>query len=355
MSALAQAIAERQRAASSSNKGIAFVQMVKAIALAENGSLFGAKKIAAEHWGAASLAAKALDQALDLEHRGAVAPGTLSDSTWAGPLAVATNEFLELVSQRSLIGRIPGFRRGPFNTRVSLVETGATAAWIGESRPKAISAMAFGTPSQLMPKKCIALLVVTLELLRSSDPSADTILRNDLIRALTASVGSAFLDDQPADDERPAGLLENVTPVNGTISVPEQLAAIALENFTGDLSRAVWIAKPEVWAMIAVPGVLVGIRDGVFLQAPALVSIYAPDRRLLLLDPGQIALAERPEIEISTAEHASVQLTDSPNATGADTDVFTSLWQANLAGIKAERSINWQAAVGAVSCVSFGT
>jgi hypothetical protein len=35
--------------------------------------------------------------------------------------------------------------------------------------------------------------------------------------------------------------------------------------------------------------------------------------------------------------------------------VFTSLWQVNLAGIKAERSINWQASAGGVAALSFNT
>src|SRR5262249_52735390 len=116
-SALALAVKERQRAASPSNTGIAFVQMVKAIAL--GGSLYAARQTAAEHWGPASLAARAVEQALDLEHRAAVSPGTLADTTWAGPLAVATNEIIELVQQASVIGRIPNLRRAPIGVKVS--------------------------------------------------------------------------------------------------------------------------------------------------------------------------------------------------------------------------------------------
>src|SRR5262245_40108268 len=122
-SALALAVKERQRATSSSHNGIAFTQVVKAIALGE--SLFGAQKPAAELWGPASLAARAVEQAIELEHKGGVSPGTLTDSTWAGPLAVATNEIIELVRQASVIGRIPGLRRAPIGVKVSPATSGS--------------------------------------------------------------------------------------------------------------------------------------------------------------------------------------------------------------------------------------
>ena len=58
--------------------------------------------------------------------KAAVAVGTTTDATWAGPLVVTQplNEFLELLRPRTLLGRIPGLRQVPFNVSVPTQTTG---------------------------------------------------------------------------------------------------------------------------------------------------------------------------------------------------------------------------------------
>jgi hypothetical protein len=58
--------------------------------------------------------------------KAAVAVGTTTDSTWAGPLVVTQplNEFLEMLRPRTLLGRIPGLRYVPFNVSVPTQTTG---------------------------------------------------------------------------------------------------------------------------------------------------------------------------------------------------------------------------------------
>jgi HK97 family phage prohead protease len=71
--------------------------------------------------------------------RAAVAAGTTTDSTWAGPLVQYTNmasEFIELLRPQTILGRLNGVRRVPFNVRIPSQTGGSTAYWVGEGAPR---------------------------------------------------------------------------------------------------------------------------------------------------------------------------------------------------------------------------
>ena len=61
------------------------------------------------------------DPHLDLITRSAVGAGLTTDSAWAGGPGVAGAQlaaaFMDLVRPRSVLGRLPGGRRAPFNVR----------------------------------------------------------------------------------------------------------------------------------------------------------------------------------------------------------------------------------------------
>src|SRR6185436_17832230 len=87
---------------------------------------------------------------VELMVKAAVAAGTTTDSTWAGPLAVAqplVDEFLELLRPRTLLGRIPGMRQVPFNVSVPSQTTGGTYGWVGQNKPKPVTKADFSTVS----------------------------------------------------------------------------------------------------------------------------------------------------------------------------------------------------------------
>ena len=114
--------------------------------------------------------------------KAAVAAGTTTDTTWASPLVQlqnATSEFLDLLRPATIIGRIPGLTRVPFNIRIPSMTTDPTAYWVGEGGTKPVSAAAFDTQT-LTFAKAVGLTVITEELLRFSTPSAEALLRNGL-------------------------------------------------------------------------------------------------------------------------------------------------------------------------------
>ena len=75
-------------------------------------------------------------------------------------------------------------RKIPLLTRVIATTGGATVSWTGEGKPKPLSKMAF-EGSILPPRKVSGLCVITDELVRSSDPAAEPLIRNDLVGAIS--------------------------------------------------------------------------------------------------------------------------------------------------------------------------
>ena len=66
---------------------------------------------------------------------------------------------------------------------------------------------------------------------------------------------------------------------------------------------------------------------------------------VVALDPAGVFVADN-GIAFDVSHEALIELSDAPVGTAAA--VLTSLWQANLAGYRVERFVNWQALTGAV-------
>ena len=130
----------------------------------------------------------------ELSTKAAVAPGTTSDATWAGSLAVhgIAGEALQLLRGASILGALEGrFRRVPFRTTVAReTGNGAGDAWVGENLSTPVAATAFDAVSQEAYKASV-IVVLSHELLRLGDPAAERSVRESVI----AGVG-AFLDSQ---------------------------------------------------------------------------------------------------------------------------------------------------------------
>src|SRR5690606_18457004 len=110
--------------------------------------------VATERWGAAS--GQAVAKAVD-----AITAGTVTET-------VAAREFMGLVSEQSVIGRLSGLRRVPFRTRMLAVTAGATGYWVSEAAPKPVSGITLAG-SSLEPLKLASIIVVTKEALDAQD------------------------------------------------------------------------------------------------------------------------------------------------------------------------------------------
>jgi HK97 family phage major capsid protein len=114
--------------------------------------------------------------------KAAVEAGTTLDATWAAPLVVYQNltaEFVELLRAETIIGKMTGLRRVPFNVTIPSQTAGSTVGWVGQSAPKPVSELAFSSIS-LGIAKAAGIVVINEELARSSSPSAEALVRQDL-------------------------------------------------------------------------------------------------------------------------------------------------------------------------------
>lgn len=299
--------------------------------------------------------------------RAPVAVGTTTGTTWAAPLVEAQNlvgEFAELLRAASIIGRIPGLRRVPFNIKVPRQTAGATVNWVGEGKVKPVSALAFDQVT-LAHTKVAGIVPITEELLRFSSPSAEAIIRTDLVAAITALVDRDFLDPTNAAQAtvRPASITNGVTPVTATgtnadalrADLGTLLAGYADDNM--DLGGLVLImtqtqalrislmvntlGQPEFSGMGRDGGTLAGIPVVVSQNIVGTGGSPADGSLIVAVNARDVLLADDGQVSVDVSREASLQMDSAPDSPATASTVMISLWQHNMVGIRAERFINW--------------
>ena len=284
------------------------------------------------------------------QHAAAVTKAAVS-ALGTGNADPDAREFFGLVREQSVLGRLVGLRRVPFNVRTLSVQTGARGFWVSQAKPKPLSKPAL-TGSSLPPLKVAAILVVTQEMLRSHDPAVESMLQDDLTRALTVVLDEALIDPDNAGlaNETPASIAYGATQIAATSDFGADLRTM-IGAFKGDLGYAAFVTSPEVATGIAMmtdsggrylfPNV--GPRGGELIGLPLLTTradaTTTSGSSLMLLDPTGIAAALG-ALSIESSDAATLQMSDDPNDAGVPVEQV-SLWQTNSAAFKAEIYANW--------------
>ncbi|WP_025294163.1 phage major capsid protein [Sphingomonas sanxanigenens] len=347
-------------------KGTAFTRYAMALARSK-GNLMVAAEIA-KSW-------KDSTPEVETVLKAAVAAGTTTDATWAKPLVEYTNmtsEFAELLRPATIIGRIPGLRMVPFEIKIPRQTGGSTVGWVGEGKPKPVSALAFDQIS-LGRAKTAGIVVITDELARASSPSAEQVVRDDLIAQTAQFLDTEFVDPDNAavTGVSPASITNGVTPVVASGTDADAVRADAkqlMANFLAanlSLAGAVWIMTetqalglalmmnplgqrefPDISISGASGGTWLGLPVILSENIPAQVAVTGPPAipagsRIILAKASEILLADDGETMLDVSREASLQMDSAPTDPPAAATVFVSLWQMNLVGIRAERYINW--------------
>lgn len=347
-------------------KGTSFTRFAMAL-MAGKGNLMQSAEIA-KRWS---------DQTPEVETvlKAAVAAGTTTDATWAAPLVEYQNmasEFAELLRPATIIGRIPGMRNVPFNIKVPRQTGGSSAGWVGEGKPKPVSALAFDQIS-LGHAKLAGIVVMTDELVRFSNPSAEAIVRQDLIDTIVQTMDKDFVDPANAGtaNVKPASITHGVTPVvaTGTTAdhVRADVQALMGKFVTANMSLAgaVWIMTEMQALALALMLNPLGQREfpeiqingdsgGRFFGLPVVLSENIPAQvdnagppatvagsRIILAKASEILLADDGETLLDASNQASLEMDSAPTSPPTATTVLVSLWQHNMVGLRAERFINW--------------
>jgi HK97 family phage major capsid protein/HK97 family phage prohead protease len=348
------------------DKGIEFARFAMAVT-ASNNNIPQAHEIAKNHYGENSAVALSL--------KAAVGAGSTTNPTWAAPLVETyqrfAGDFVEYLRPRTIIGRfgvdgVPSLRRIPFNVKIPTQTSGGEGYWVGQGQAKPLTKFDF-SEIQLGFAKVANIAVITEELLRFSDPSAEAIVRDQLAEALIARLDIDFIN--PAKTAVPnispasitnggttivssgtdvdavradvkglmaAYIAANVSPTSGVWIMPT-IIALSLSLLTNPLGQ------PEF------PGLT--MNGGSFFGMPVIVSEYVPAGIVILANASDIYIADDGQVNVSASREASIQMDNAPtNASGSlgatDPSVpvptsLVSLWQTNSVGIRAERYINW--------------
>ncbi len=294
--------------------------------------------------------------------KAAAAAGTTSDTTWAAPLVQYNDmvgEFIELLRNQTILGKMTGLTRVPFNTRIPRQTAGSTGSFVGEGLPAPVNAMAFDNVT-LPWAKAECIVVITKELARLSSPSAEALARADLLAGISEYLDKRFVDPSFAGvaNVSPASITWGVTglPSSGsTVAAITNDAEAMIRAFVTarlSLQTGVWIMSPETaLALSMVRGTQdnfmfpeISQNGGTFFKMPVITSKSVTaagspnDGHILLVDQREILLADDGQMMIDASAEASVQMNDAPSA-GAQS--LVSFWQMGLLGLKAERWIYW--------------
>ena len=312
--------------------------------------------------------------------KAAVAAGTTTDATWAAPLVPyqqMSNELIELLRPETIVGKMTQLRNVPFNVRIPGQTQGSTVNWVGETKPKPVSALAFEDIT-LRFNKIAGIVVISDELARLSTPSAEAIIRGDLVAQIAQFTDDSFINPAYAavTDVRPASVTNTATvvPASGTDAdaLRADVRAVYSTFIAANMSTAgaVWVMTSTQAMAIGMmmnplgqpefPGI--GATGGTLLGLNVIVSETVPGDSngsiIVLLKQSEILLADEGGVTVDVSREASVQMNSTPDDPATAATVLTSLWANNLLGIRAERMITWRKrrpqAVAYISGANYG-
>lgn len=309
--------------------------------------------------------------------KAAVAAGNTSDTAWAGPLVFYENmasEFIDILRPMTILGKMTGLRKMPFNVRVAGKTQGSSAGWVGEGAPKPVSALAFNAVT-LGHAKAAGIVVITQELARFSSPAAEALVADDLRATIAQFLDQQFIDPSVAAvaSVSPASITNGLVAIQSTGNSLAQITndvSSLMQTFIAhelDPTSAVWVMKPSTALALSLKRTSQDVftfpditaKGGEWFGLPVVTSNSVPGSVsggsiIALVIQSEVFLADDGGITLDVSQEASVQMVSNPQA-GAQS--LVSLWQNNLVGLRAEREINWQrrrdAAVGYIDGVAY--
>jgi HK97 family phage major capsid protein len=357
--------------------GIAFARYAMCLGQAK-GDHEKAFKLAERHFPQTENVVKLLKAQADganlteiMRAKATVPAGTTTDATWAAPLVYAntfTGDFIEYLRPRTLIGQA-SFERVPFNVRIVGQTSGGTARWVGQGKAKPVTKVDYNALTTGFTKVA-AITVMTQELIRLSDPAAETLARNWLAKAVIERIDSDLFDPDVAavSGVNPAGLLNGIAPVAGPTSGDADDIRCAILRLW-----APWDAlnmgndRPAYFTTPAVARYLASLRDplgnvafpgltstggGMLDGIPLYTSQYLANNGgsggspFILVDQAEIFLADDGNVTVDASEHATIEMSDTPVGSTSATvtsngSPFVNMFQTDSVALRAERWIWW--------------
>lgn len=328
------------------DKGIGFALLVKASTVATTSKGGITTREVLQGWGAPDSVIRAATQKAVI--------GTTTDDKFGKELidyAHLTGEFIELVRQKTVVDTIaPLMRQVPFNVKIPMQTASGSVGWVGEGKMKPVGNPEFGSMT-LSHAKIAGIVLLSDELIRFSNPKADTLVRDDLVATVAQFIDQQFFDpDKTEAAESPASVLNGVTAITATGTTADKIDTDT-NTLIAQLVDAGISLEGAVWAMSETRAMQIsGMRDAlgrIYFEGmnltgtrslkglPVHTSGSLGDK-IVLIVPSQILLADDGGVDFSVSGEATINMgTD-------DAPKMVNLFQNNLTAIRAERFIRWK-------------
>ena len=300
----------------------------------------------------------------------AVPAGSTLDSTWAGPLVYPqnlVNEFVEFLRDMTIIGKIDGFTRVPFNSRFNGQTSGGAGYWVGQGKAKPLTKFDYNEIT--VPFTKVAnISVLTEELIRFSNPNAEINVRNQLARACQERLDIDFIDPAKTSSAgiSPASITNGIAHIDSSgvtlDAVDVDVQAIMTAFINAKIMPTHWIMPQTVALSLSLMRTALGnyayptitMTGGTFYGLPVITSQYAilgtpANNLVILLAAPEILMADDGNFQIDISREASLEMDDAPtmdagslgSPAGATGSVVVSMFQTNSAAVRCERFIYW--------------
>jgi hypothetical protein len=275
--------------------------------------------------------------------KAAVAAGTTLDSGWALPLAdyqVLASAFLESLRNFGCFDRLlPSMRKVPFRTRIGASTVGVTGATVPQASVKPISRLTLSS-TQIDEIKVAAILIVTDELARFGDAAAGNLFATELSNAIAVATDTEFVAQLTSGAT--SFTSNGVTAEHTRVDLRGLLANIT----TGARSQLFLLTTSSIARSLSVLHTNAGeaafedatYNGGSISGIPIVVSDGVPSGTMLLVDATQLAAASD-SITLDSSREALLQLDTAPDSPVVASTPQISLFQMDMVGLRAERTI----------------
>lgn len=356
--------------------GIEFARLVKSMGMA-HGDMALAERIAKNRYGDDSNAAGTFKRLVDRGERrlgwngyekANVVAGSTIDGTWAADLVLdeggAFADFAEFLRPATILGKfgqggIPGLRNVPFRTALGSSTSGGSGYWVGEGKPKPLTAFNVNK-TFLEPTKCANIAVLTEELLMSSATSAEALVRDELRNALVELIDVSFIDPTNAGSANvePASIAYGAISIaaSGTgdaddirLDIRNLIQVFVNSNMEGSKPVLVMRTGTALGASFTINALgqaefpNISMDGGDILRLPVITSQNVPSGVVVAVQPQEIYLADEGGFQLDVSREASLQMLDNPTNDSVTPTATTmvSMFQTNSVAFRCERILNW--------------
>jgi HK97 family phage major capsid protein len=261
-------------------------------------------------------------------------------------------DFARAVEPLSVLGKLSGISRVPFDTPAPYISARSAAAFVAEFAPVPVVRPTL-VSTLLRPRKVSAIIVTSKELLKHAS-SAESTLRRELTASVVEGLDGALLDPaHTATDGRPGSVTSeaDVTFNGGSatdVTGIDSLLSAMLSHFAwlgGDVRYAAWITTPSNALGLSLLRVAPGgarafegvtVAGGMLGGLPLLVSASAPADGLTLLDSSALMLADNHDVSLLTSDAALIDMDTAPDGSN-----YVSVFATDSAALRVTRFLNW--------------